>query len=88
MLKRLLDILWLILLGAFVFALMPTFHGDESMQIYMSRDYATAFIDHDPAALIAEPPYAIDSDPYLRLINGTVNRYTIGLSWQIAGLTV
>ncbi len=86
--KRLLDILWLLLLGAFVFAIPPTFHGDEAMQIYMSRDYATAFIEHDPAALIAEPPYSIDTDPYLRLINGTINRYGIGLSWQIAGLGV
>ena len=88
MLKRLLDILWLLLLGAFVFAIPPTFHGDEPMQIYMSRDYATAFINRDPDALVVDPPYSIDTDAYLRLINGTVNRYAIGLSWQIAGLTV
>ncbi|MBI1256358.1 MAG: hypothetical protein GC204_02700 [Chloroflexi bacterium] len=84
--KRLLDVLWLLLLGVYVFALSPTFHGDEAMQIYMSRDYATAFIDHNPAALITAPPYGIDTDAYLRLINGSVNRYAIGLSWQIAGL--
>jgi hypothetical protein len=85
--RRLLDILWLVLLGAFVFALPPTFHGDESMQIYMSRDYVTAFINHDPAALVTSPPYNIDTDSYVRLINGSVNRYAIGLSWQFAGLT-
>ena len=88
MIKRLLDILWLLLLGAFVFAVAPTFHGDEPMQIYMSHDYATAFIDHDPATLSTQPPYSIDTDSYLRLINGSVNRYAIGLSWQLAGLTV
>lgn len=85
--RRLLDLLWLLLLGAFVFALSPTFHGDEPMQIYMSRDYATAFINHDPASLVTSPPYNIDTDSYLRLINGSVNRYAIGLSWQLAGLT-
>ncbi len=78
----------MILLVAFVFAIPPTFHGDEAMQIYMSRDYATAFIDHNPSALITSPPYSIDTDAYLRLINGTINRYAIGLSWQIAGLNV
>ena len=86
--KRLLDVLWLLLLGAFVFAIPPTFHGDEPMQIYMSRDYTTAFLDRDPAALTTAPPFQIDTDAYLRLINGTVNRYAIGLSWQIAGLGV
>ncbi len=86
--KRLLDLLWLVLLAAFVFAIPPTFHGDEAMQIYMSKDYAIAFINHNPAALITSPPYAIDDDSYLRLINGTINRYAIGLSWQIAGLNI
>jgi Dolichyl-phosphate-mannose-protein mannosyltransferase len=86
-LKRLLDLLWLVLLGAFVFAIPPTFHGDELMQIYMSHDYATLFIDHNPTALLTSPPYGPDTDQQLRLINGSVNRYAIGLSWQIAGLT-
>ncbi len=88
MIKRLLDILWLLALGAFVFALPPTFHGDEPMQIYMSRDYATAFIDHNLTALETAPPYPIDSDQELRLINGSLNRYVIGLSWHLAGLSV
>ncbi len=87
MAKRLLDVLWLVALSIFVFALPPTFHGDEPMQISMSRDYVTAFVDHNPAALLTESPYYIDTDPYLRLINGSINRYAIGLSWQIAGFT-
>jgi 4-amino-4-deoxy-L-arabinose transferase-like glycosyltransferase len=84
--KRLLDLLWLILLGAFVFAIPPTFHGDEPMQIYMSRDYETALVEGNPSALTTTPPYEIDQDPHLRLINGSINRYAIGLSRQLAGL--
>ncbi len=83
-----LDLLWLLALAAFVFAIPPTFHGDEPMQISMSRDYATAFLDGNPAALVTEPPYPIDSDQNLRLINGSINRYAIGLSWHLAGFTV
>lgn len=88
-LSRSVTAVWLIGLCAYVLAGVPlaTFHGDESMQIHMSRDYATAFIDRDPAALITQPPYPIDSDQHLRIINGSVNRYAIGLSWHLAGLT-
>ncbi len=62
-----------------------TFHGDEAMQIAMSRDYWTGVIDGDFASLTTQPPYPIDSDAYLRLINGSVNRYLIGFAWQFAG---
>jgi 4-amino-4-deoxy-L-arabinose transferase-like glycosyltransferase len=82
------DLIWLLALAIFVLAgsnLAP-FHGDEAMQITMSRDYKTAFIDGQPGALAVSPPYTIDSEPWLRLINGSVNRYTIGLSWHLAGL--
>ena len=85
--KRLLAALWLILLAAYVFALPPTFHGDEAMQLYTSHDFTTAFVEHDPAALTTQPPYPPDSDQQLRLINGSINRYAIGLSWQLAGMT-
>ena len=85
--KRLLDALWLIALAAFVCAIPPTFHGDEAMQLYASHDYVTAFIDGNPTALETQPPYLPDSDQQLRLINGSINRYAIGLSWQVAGFT-
>lgn len=85
--KRLIDALYLLALALYVFAIPPTFHGDEAMQVYMSRDYATAFVDRNPAALMTSPPYDIDSDGHLRLINGTINRYAIGLSWHLTGLT-
>jgi hypothetical protein len=90
LLHRLIDFVWLLLLSLFVLAGVPlaTFHGDESMQIYMSKDYTTAFIDHTPERLLTSPPYNIDSDQQLRILNGSVNRYTIGLSWQLAGLGI
>jgi hypothetical protein len=82
------DAVWLLVLAVYILAgmMLATFHGDEAMQIYMSRDYATAFIDHNPSSLMVNPPYAIDDDPWLRILNGSVNRYAIGLSWQLAGL--
>jgi cbb3-type cytochrome oxidase subunit 3 len=66
-------------------ALVP-FHGDEPMQIYFSGDYEVAVLQGNPSALTTRPPYDIDSDPQLRILNGSVNRYLIGLSRQIAGI--
>ncbi len=60
------------------------FHGDEAMQITMSRDYFTAFVNHQPQALLVTPPYPVDSPNLLRLINGSVNLYTVGFSLQVA----
>ncbi len=86
---RLLDGLWLVLLAAYIIAGLPivTFHGDEAMQIYMSHDYATAFIYREPQRLMVQPPYYIDEDNWLRILNGSINRYAIGLSWHLAGFT-
>ncbi len=86
--SKLLDAGWLLLLAIFILAGMTltTFHGDEAMLIYMSHDYETAFIDHDPASLMVSPPYYIDDDPWLRILNGSVIRYAIGFSRQLAGL--
>jgi 4-amino-4-deoxy-L-arabinose transferase-like glycosyltransferase len=57
------------------------------MHIYTSRDYATVFIDHKLQSLPVNPPYEIDSDSRLRLLNGSVMRYTVGFIMQIEGLT-
>ncbi len=86
---RWLDALWLAALTLYVIVGMPlaTFHGDESMQIYMSHDYARAFIYGDPLGLMVGPPYYVDTDPWLRILNGSINRHAIGLSWQMAGYT-
>ncbi len=82
------DGVWLGLLALYILAgmMLTTFHGDEAMQIYMSKDYATAFIDRNPSSLMVNPPYNIDDDPWLRILNGSINRYAIGLSWQLAGM--
>ena len=87
---RFADVLFLLALGAYTLAgvSIAPFHGDEPMQIYMSHDYVTAFIERQPERLTTQPPYDIDSDAHLRLINGSVNRYTVGLVWRLAGLNV
>ncbi|MDZ4765264.1 MAG: phospholipid carrier-dependent glycosyltransferase [Chloroflexota bacterium] len=87
--KRLVDVGFIIALMAFIIVGTPlaTFHGDESMQIHMSRDYWTALIFNLRDRLPVEPPYPIDSDAQLRILNGSVNRYLIGLAWHAAGYT-
>jgi len=87
--RQLIDLLYVIALSAYIVAGVPfaPFHGDESMQIYMSRDFTIAFLDGRLGDLVTQPPYEIDSDAHLRLINGTVNRYTIGAAWRLAGYT-
>ncbi|MBN1428708.1 MAG: glycosyltransferase family 39 protein [Anaerolineae bacterium] len=82
------DSLWLLGLALYVLMgmSMVPFHGDESMQIYASHDYATLLIHRRPDKLIGGPPYPIDSDQHLRIINGSINRYTIGMAWHLAGM--
>lgn len=86
--RPLMDGVWLAALTVFILAgmMLATFHGDEAMVIYMSHDYVTAFIDQQPDALKVQPPYELDGDAWLRILNGSVARYTIGLSWHLAGL--
>jgi 4-amino-4-deoxy-L-arabinose transferase-like glycosyltransferase len=86
----LIDLLWLIALAIFAFAGMnlAPFHGDEAGHIYTSRDFHTAFIERRPEALLVTPPFTIDSEPRVRLLNGSVMRYSVGLAWLLAGLTV
>jgi 4-amino-4-deoxy-L-arabinose transferase-like glycosyltransferase len=81
------DSLILIAATLYILAGVPSapFHGDEAMQIRMSRDYFTAFVERRPRSLWTEPPYTVDSPAWLRLINGSVNLYTIGLSLHSAG---
>lgn len=85
--SRWIDVLFLAVLMIFVLIGTPlaTFHGDESMQVYMSRDYWVAFVYRVPDELKTSPPYPADTDHQLRILNGTLNRHLIGLFWQIAG---
>jgi len=81
--------LWLLVLTLYILAgtALAPFHGDEAMQITMSRDYFTAFVNQQPQSLPVSPPYTVDNPAWLRLINGSVNVYTIGLSLHLAGYT-
>jgi len=84
------DLLWLTALAIFVFAglnLTP-FHGDEAGHIFTTRDFHTAFIERRPEALLVNPPFDIDTESRVRLLNGSVMRYSVGLAWYLTGLTV
>jgi 4-amino-4-deoxy-L-arabinose transferase-like glycosyltransferase len=61
------------------------FHGDEATQIFMSRDYAYQFMQRDFARLAYRDPPGGDQEQHLRLLNGTINKYLIGLAWHISG---
>lgn len=84
---RLADGLLLAGLIAYVIVGTPivTFHGDEGMQVYATSDFNTAFVDRNPAELMTQPPYYIDSRPHLRILNGSVQRYTAGLVLYLRG---
>ncbi len=79
--------LWLIGLVAYILAGTPLtpFHADESTQIYMSRDYVYQFIERDWSLVRYGNPPINDAEQRLRLLNGTINKYTIGLVWHLAG---
>lgn len=69
---------------------LATFHGDEATQIMMSRDYAYQFIERNlDRVRYHNPPRTPDeaAEQPLRLINGTINKYAIGLAWHVAGFS-
>ena len=83
---RLLDLLFLLALAAYVVAGMPLvpFHGDEPTLIYMSHDYDYQFIQRDLSLVEYSDPPISAQEQDLRLLNGTINKYLIGLvmaSW-------
>ncbi len=84
----LIDLLYILALMLFVLAGVASvpFHGDEAMQIYMSRDFEAAFVDGDFAALTQGPPYFTDDDNQLRILNGTVHRYLVGAARNLLGI--
>lgn len=69
-------------------AAITPFHGDESTQIYMSRDYAYQFIQRDLRLVTFSDPPISAQEQFLRLLNGTINKYLIGLAWHAGGFTV
>ncbi len=86
----LLDILFLGILGLYVLAgrdLVP-FHGDESTFIAMSRDYHYLVHQHAPEKVVFRWPPVDEEAQFLRVLNGSINPLTIGLAWDLAGMTV
>jgi len=61
------------------------FHPDESTYIYMSHDFDTFFLEHNPAALAWHPGHAADAALRYRLLDPPLIRYLIGLSRRLAG---
>jgi 4-amino-4-deoxy-L-arabinose transferase-like glycosyltransferase len=84
------DLLFLLVVSGYILAgtaLVP-FHGDEATQVYMSRDYAYQFMQRDLAQVRYGDPPASAQEQELRLLNGTVNKYSIGLAWHLAGFSI
>lgn len=79
--------------GLFVVALMlyvlagaaaAPFHGDEFMQMAMARD--VFYLAHGNLdAIRFAPPVQPDTEQYLRLLNGPLNKDLIGLTWALDG---
>ncbi len=71
------DFLYLLLLAAYVLAGAPLvpFHGDESTQIFMGRDYYYLFQEGDLSKILYDSAWSSRQDEqHLRLINGTVSK--------------
>jgi Dolichyl-phosphate-mannose-protein mannosyltransferase len=85
---RFIDAVWLLALAIFVLVGAPlvSFHGDETIQVYNSHDYATAFIEGRPLDLVIDFSQPM-SAYYLRIHDSSIPRYSIGLSWHLAGLS-
>jgi 4-amino-4-deoxy-L-arabinose transferase-like glycosyltransferase len=87
--SRLIDAVWLLVLCAYVLAgtAAAPFHADEATQIAMSRDTFTQFVDGDIAQVMYQQDPARPDLQELRLINGSINKYMIGLSALLAGFS-
>ena len=83
------DSVWIMALAAYMLAgtALTPFHGDEATQIFMSRDYAYQFIQRDLSQVRYSDPPISPQEQELRLLNGTINKYLIGLAWHLAGFT-
>jgi hypothetical protein len=88
--NRLIDFVWLLILAAYILAgtFVVPFHGDEATQIYMSRDYAYQFLQGDLDSVRYHEPPINATEQELRLLNGTLNKYAIGLAWHLGGFSV
>ncbi len=71
------DALWIVVLAVYIIAgasLIP-FHGDESTQIFMGRDYYYLFVEGDFAKVFYDRNLSTRQDEQqLRIINGTISK--------------
>jgi 4-amino-4-deoxy-L-arabinose transferase-like glycosyltransferase len=67
---------------------LAPFHGDESSIIDMSRDWYRLVVDHDLASVLYRPDVVDKArdDQNLRLLNGVLSKYGIGIATSIAGI--
>lgn len=84
------DLILLLAACLYILAGVPSvpFHGDEATQVYMSRDYAYQFMQRDLSLVRYSDPPVSAQEQELRLLNGTVNKYSIGLAWHLAGFSL
>ncbi|MFN8564146.1 MAG: glycosyltransferase family 39 protein [Anaerolineae bacterium] len=54
----------------------------------MSRDYAYQFLQGDLDRVGYHDPPISDQEQELRLLNGTLNKYLIGVAWHLGGFSV
>ncbi len=84
--KRIADGAFLVALILYILAgvtIVPE-HGDEFMQMSMARD--VFYMAHSQWDRIAfTPPIQPDTEQFLTLINGTINKTLIGLTWMLDG---
>ncbi len=87
---RVLAAIWVLALAFYVLAgtALAPFHGDESTLVFMSRDYAYQFIQRDYSQLAYSSTPTSPTEQELRLLNGTVPKLLIGLSWHLGGYSI
>ncbi len=86
---RLIDVLWISILIAYILLGVPQtpFHGDESTLVYNTHDYAAQFIRRDLSAFDYTSGNVNPMDADLMLLDGRVHKYLGGLFWHMAGYT-
>lgn len=90
-LPKWIDGMWLVLLALYIVAGTSSvpFHGDESTLIYMGRDYYYHFVEGDMSKVLYNKDWPISPDEqYLRLLNGTIPKYTFGWVTALNGKSI
>lgn len=87
---RLRDALWLACLVYYILAgaRHVPFHGDESTTLWMSRDYAYIFIQHDLDLVRYHDPPINETEQHMRLAAAPLPKYILGAAWHWAGFTI